>query len=602
MILKKIGKKPKNINMKIPNKNIEIRLFICHNKDLLGMKDCCDEGNISFVTARCISTSGFAYALGKNTLEDLRMKFPKINQKISIAQENKEKVMVDRLINAFQTNMMGTKKNIKKEELSASVENKRVKLEKETIKYHNLIFGNNKNSTNNLLKSSNSITNNYRIRSALSSANFDEIINNKKDDDNKLIKDSNENNNESIKESNIDFLIKSENDINKNKMRSMSAKKTCIQKIKPEKENSIEMDNSSSIEEYKRNFHHKMTLQKDNTKERKVSTSILELTNNKNLIKEYNDSTSKSYENEINIKKYSIKNKITEIMKCKSAYVPKDQNLILKLNTKLNKVSNEHTEKKLICLYSPINQIIKREYSNLFNWIGIHDSNTQKKYPNSQNEEKNEFPHFYKEIKNPTFKRTKSSQPKSKILLYNKNTLPLNNKRLNIKRKTSRKLDELLVNVSTSIFKNKTIKNCFKKNRNSAKKKLGTLELIKQKDIDNRKYMKQILGARYKERDFNCEEVKIKRLMSSYQEKRTQNFPKLSRNGSDNFQNIKFIYGVSPDIFLNLKKNRELVDSNAKSRYSSVYYMGNNSNATINNFVGSERNSINLCNKTKNEK
>ena len=63
------------------------------------------------------------------------------------------------------------------------------------------------------------------------------------------------------------------------------------------------------------------------------------------------------------------KEMINQILQGKSEEIHKNKKFILKISKELNRVSNKHTKKKLIELYSPINKIIDKEYSNLFNWI-----------------------------------------------------------------------------------------------------------------------------------------------------------------------------------------------------------------------------------------
>ena len=82
--------------------------------------------------------------------------------------------------------------------------------------------------------------------------------------------------------------------------------------------------------------------------------------NNKNG---FNTDRRKNKENEDN-----IKNKINQIMKDKIFRTSQKNRFILN-SAKLNRISNNHSEKKLIELYSPINKIISKEYSKLFNWI-----------------------------------------------------------------------------------------------------------------------------------------------------------------------------------------------------------------------------------------
>jgi hypothetical protein len=62
------------------------------------------------------------------------------------------------------------------------------------------------------------------------------------------------------------------------------------------------------------------------------------------------------------------KDKINQIMKFKSFRSSQKKRFFLN-SSKLNRISNNHSEKKLIELYSPINKIISKEYSILFNWI-----------------------------------------------------------------------------------------------------------------------------------------------------------------------------------------------------------------------------------------
>ena len=72
-----------NKKIKIKNQNFNMRLYICYNKDILGLDDCCFKDGISFITAKCLTSKGVAFTIEKSILNEIKIKIPEIEKKIN---------------------------------------------------------------------------------------------------------------------------------------------------------------------------------------------------------------------------------------------------------------------------------------------------------------------------------------------------------------------------------------------------------------------------------------------------------------------------------------------------------------------------------------
>ena len=130
--------------IRIKKKNFNMRLYISYNKDILGLEDCCYDDNISFISAKCISSQGSAFSIEKSILDEIKYKIREIDENIKIIIENRQQVMVDRLLNIYnrivQTNTKNKSNKLNKNKKSNS---------KDSFRYINYLFGINQNQKNN---------------------------------------------------------------------------------------------------------------------------------------------------------------------------------------------------------------------------------------------------------------------------------------------------------------------------------------------------------------------------------------------------------------------------------------------------------------------
>jgi hypothetical protein len=138
-----------------------MRLYICYNKDILGLDDCIYKDGISFITAKCLSSNACAFTIEKSILNEIKNKIPEIEGKINVIKEKRELVMIDRLMNIYNRIVQMNKKD--KENDKSLMENSK----KDTYKYINYLFGINQNQKSNEFKTFSSKTNKNMIQSAL---------------------------------------------------------------------------------------------------------------------------------------------------------------------------------------------------------------------------------------------------------------------------------------------------------------------------------------------------------------------------------------------------------------------------------------------------
>lgn len=521
--------------IRIKKKNFNMRLYISYNKDILGLEDCCYDDNISFISAKCISSQGSAFSIEKSILDEIKYKISEIDENIKIIIENRQQVMVDRLLNIYNR-IVQTNSNNKSNKLNKNKKSNN----KDSLKYINYLFGINQNQKNN--------TFNFKTLSATKNSNFGSRFYSK---DEKVIIDhkfsSIDNNGISNNKNYINNYLydkskTSKKSINKN-FRCSSSKTIHVLK----NNNSLYRNEEQNLE--KNEINEKNTLSRNNSQKFLVINKNFFSNNKKefkSIIYDTKESMSINYNNKENESKnekedeLTLKNKISEIMTNKKGiYKTRDKKLVLKMSKKLNRVSNNHTRRKFIGLYNPINQIISKEYSNLFNWIDTHQSDNLQ-----ESNKKNEL----KELKIDN-KLALKNDLSSKLVLSNKSDNKnniTNNMSNNISSKkrplssnfAKKKIflkNENEVNMS-NIFNSNDKPDFYNKSGNDIPHKFNKSKKNKydkrvlsaiilgqkniphkiEKNIDVEKYLKQILGCRYRDLFVSYEEQKLRKLIDRY--------------------------------------------------------------------------------------
>ena len=508
--------------MKMVGKNskINLRLYISHNKDIIGLDDCCYNQNISFICATCISNKSCVFILERNILNEMKHKIPEIRANLNNMIKERNNVMCNRLITifmqTFQTNKMN--KNIKKNDSTNN--------SKSTIKINNNYISTSKGH--------------IRLKSCI-------LFNNK----NNKIADYFPTLN------NISNIVKEKEEINFATDR-----------------------NGPSSNIMKQNYN--LSIYSP------CSIGTVKTTNNvsSNIVSPNEKENKCNFSNDMDIS-YELSNKISEILnkkdeKISTLPIEKNNKFVLKLSEKLKKVSNAHTEKKFASLYSPINKIINKEYSNLFKWIDktnpkINDCSKIQDYYSSSNDK-----YLKKLIQR--YKVKNKSDSNSKKLLYLKNKTNSKNSFNNMK--ISQKI------LLQSSKKNREDKNLFKQKakitynvydgldegENKSYKKLSSKKLvynqtytgaIKQKKVSSQFYMKQILGTKYKEDFSEKMDKKFKRILSSYDKEkklRKQEGMKDMRDDKKGNKNQSTVFCE-----MSSRENKEIKDHFSKQQKISMF-------------------------------
>ena len=504
--------------LKIKCQNFNMRLYICYNKDILGLDDCCFKDDISFITAKCITSTGCAFTIEKSILNEIKSKIPDIEGKINIIKESREQVMIDRLMNIYNRIVQSKNKDKKFEKIKFNKEKRN-----DTIKYINYLFGFNKNKRNNEFKTVSSRTNKNRIQSALplkkrkidlDNYNKDNIENNNSIynssiNQSRKFKTINSNGKNIANSSNTVYFIKNSDNINS------------IENIKYkiEKKNILPRKSSHNVLlNAKKNFFESNKDELMDNNQEEINNSIKEET--KTLVDKTNN------EELSNNKIPSLLNKrISAIMTNKKGiYKSKDKKLVLKISKKLNRISNCHTKKKFVSLYHPINEIISNEYSNLINWLDSHESEK-----NTENNSKNQYMSL---DVNKTLLKSRSS---SKFYLINKNNKIINKRPLSStisQRFSFHKSPNKMPDINIFSYDDKKEDKGQKSSLNNKNILSGQLnknynrKIISQiisgdinpkynkKDINIEKDLKRILGTRYKNHYISYEEEKLAKLIN----------------------------------------------------------------------------------------
>ena len=191
---------------KFPKDEYNLRLYISQHRDILGLDDCCYGNDTSFITAKCLSDDGQAFIIDKSILNEIRVKLPEIDKKISKIILEREKMMIDRLINIYNRIILSRNQN-RKEQIK---ENNKFQ---EPFKYINYFFGIKQGDRNsNAKKISSQISNHKRVQSAIFQSKEKKIF--------KLINDGDFLNNDIYFDNNNSRFSFFKNNIDKSKMSS----------------------------------------------------------------------------------------------------------------------------------------------------------------------------------------------------------------------------------------------------------------------------------------------------------------------------------------------------------------------------------------------
>ena len=454
LLKKKMGK-DFDINQKpLFNKKFNFRIYISYNKDLLGLSDCYYYNDISFINATCMSIQSTVLSVEISILNELREKNPEIEADLKNFITKKQMIMVERLKIIYYKSIDSFKlfKNQKNVSSSCHKKPKHLKLNEEKDKDgFNEINGNN-NFKENEVDFTGGIKTKNNNPPNLSNANIKLNLN--------LIK----------------FLT------NKNKKFNINKNTDIVYKINENSEkqeniyNSIEFNNELIQNQYKTY----------NT----VKTEPC-LINRK-----YNFNNQRKQKNDDDDNEEEKKNKINQIMKVKRISISAKDKFVLKSSKQLDRISNKHKTKKLIELYSPINKIIDKEYSNLFNWIEGSINKTPLKYNVRFNSE--EKTAFIDNLKNNNNKKINQLARRG----FSCRSTP---KKINLNK-------NLKISDFKSKFNEESYKIIMNNSLNEEKRKEKGFS-VNQKNYNNNTFISKKL--RYKN-DLDCREKTLKRLFAKF--------------------------------------------------------------------------------------
>ena len=499
-------------------KNYNFRLYISSNKDLLGLSDCYFYDDISFIDATCISLNSTVLTLDISILNELRQKIPEIENDLKKMIDKKQNIMIDRLKIIYNKISESVKIYKGQRNILSAMSNNVNDIEeiKQTVVYNRQ---NDKKLKTKCLSppnrpktTTNIIKNLNYIKEVLPN-----IYSNNKE--------------KKIEEQKL-YSINNNNSINIcNKLMSNDA-----------------LFSNSDIN-IKSNFNLTLIPKKDNEN----------IKRNKDI---QNEETKKEM--------------INQILQGKSEEIHKNEKFILKISKELNRVSNKHTKKKLIELYSPINKIIDKEYSNLFNWIDTSNNIKQAlRIKMRSNTEKKSI--------EPDYNFNKGDNILAKTFSYKRQI----SKGINIKR-------VLKINNGAKIKrKKKFIEESFDKILNESLNKDKKKYNINSKD---EKQSKANTKHNSYKNDLDYREKRLKRLFSKFL-KSTSPIENKPRKKILNLKKEQIKYNVISNIeqnnlftFPNQKINFFLCSKNTKKKYGfeppRIYIVNN----TLSNFYNSLQN------------
>ena len=438
-------------------KNNNFRIYISNNKDLLGLSDCYYCNDISFINATCISIKSTVLTLEISILNELRQKNPEIETNLRKMIEKKQKIMIERLksiynksIESYDFFKMG--RDISSANSSAK---KRIKLKLDNNKDKLIKININSDTKDNEKELNNKNTPHTLTNSNVNLDIFQYLYNKKNNLNKNNIPIIDYNNNKNIKIENVNNSFEFNNEMIKN------ANKT-LYNIKPD----LELTFTNRNDNY----------------------------SNKSKRKNMN----------ININEEKKIDKIHQIMKFKDFSFFKNNKYILKSSKGLSRL----TKKKLIKLYSPINKIIDKEYSNLFDWIEGNNNNNIKnnsRYNIRYNTEEKSVEY---DISNDNNKKLKSLIKKD---FFSKRTTP---KKINIK-----KISNLNSDIKTK-FNEESYYTIMNDSCNKDKKDNKTLNLNKKRLSENTFSSKKTTTFSCKKTKYNNDldyrEDRLKRLFEKF--------------------------------------------------------------------------------------
>ena len=507
------------------NKIYTFRICIGYNKDLLGLKDCYFYNDISFIDATCISIKSTVFSVDISILNELREKNPEIGIDLKKFMDKKKEIMIERLKNIYYKTLKFMKYFQIRKNISYSSDKNKIKLKlnrKNDFKHIN---------NSNILK----------------------------DDKKEVIVESSNNK--------IHIHPKLNTNLNLNLIKFISKKKKNLYTNNTQNIDSNTEDTIKKIENLNTSIEFNNEIIKEHNK-----------TFFKNRKSDYSELYTLSKNSESNKKKEFIicekkENKkfdnINHIMKIRSLSTSKNNKFILKTSKELGKISDIHSSKKLFELYSPINTIIKKEYSNLFNWIedNYNTKNSSRKKIKYNTEEK----YFENEKLNKANNRKTNNL--FKMRFSSKKTTP---KKINIKKvlKLNKGIKDKL-----SEETNNNINDSF----NKEKIKNKALSFNTKRHIKNNKFIIKKNGFK---NSLEHRENRLKRLFSRFL-KNTSCFVNKSNKKIENINKKKDLkcniisnieqYSNLSDL-MNKKINFFLCSENTKKEYgfgSSKLYINN---------------------------
>jgi len=243
----------------------------------------------------------------------------------------------------------------------------------------------------------------------------------------------------------------------------------------------------------------------------------------------------------------SRKDKINQIIKFRSFRSSQKKRFILN-SAKLNKLS----EKKLIELYSPVNKIISKEYSKLFNWIDVNNS-----------------------IKQSLKNKLKYNTENKSIEIDKSNSNNMTNllaQTISFKKKSNKQINERKFSqLNVSRFKEKSKKNIIEESYDNLlngsfneEKKINKIKLLNKKEKKNKINIKQNFNFK---NNIDYREKRLKRLFTQ-------------------FLNNASPLGNKTRKKINLKKKQ--IKNNIISNYEDNNNLSENTNKKINFFLCSE--------------
>ena len=438
------------------SKNFNFRIYISYNKDILGLNDCYYYNGNSFINATCISLKSVVFSVEISILNELREKNPGIVDDLKNMIEKKNRIMIERLKIMYYKTIRILDYFKFKQSISTAPNTKKNYLkrseENDCLVYNNRLQEKEVDLNNDIKNKTNTPT------FSIPNLNLNSL---------KLIAKKNNN------------LYNSSDGYYKSREKSSKREHS---KSKLEFNNELVKNQIKII---------------NNIKQEYGFASMNKLLYGKNKYRNENSKT----------------NKIYKIIKEKNLPLSDKTKYIIK--TSFNRVSNNPEAQKIIELNHPINEMINKEYSKLFNWIEDSINKNNSRYYNRFNTEE-QLSHYYEKLINKNKRITKkifqkeySPKITSPIKTNRKKLLKLNSAQ---QKKFNEDTYNLTIENSQSKEKTK------KKLLNSNKKTYNNTSTNKKSDYMNdigyrerrlkRFFTKYIQNESYLERKINKKNIK----------------------------------------------------------------------------------------------